>query len=175
MSGPYNHLEVEAALCVWECINEWTLGGAIAPQPDWKELRDGVGSVELRHQSIALGKWCLAVYDDLTAHNPEFFAGVAYDWEVIPLILSHARDGDGAPVIYPHNFPPVQATAQIVAHAFCYDEFVSRCRSEATQQWSHADLIEADDLRVLNAFAAGEEPAAFVEWLGEKFDLIRLQ
>ena len=105
----FNYLEVEAALCVWECINEWTLLLGDTGKPDWIELREGVGSVELRHQSIAIGQWCLKVYDLCTKDDPDFFDAASYDWEVIPMILGHAMPKENMV-----ELPDVETTAAMV-------------------------------------------------------------
>lgn len=80
----YSHLEMEAALCVWEAINDWTLGAQEGRNPDLVELRQGIGSVELRHASIPLAAYCLKVYDQLPERIRD---GRAYDWVIIPAIL----------------------------------------------------------------------------------------
>lgn len=166
----FSRLEVEAALCVWECIDDWTLR-MTEGRDDWKALREGVGSAELRYQSVALGKWCLAVFDVCTAHNRDFFDGLAYDWEVIPMILDCARDHDGLPVIYEHAYPAVAETMQAVIRRTCEDAWQSECRHQARLQWGYADLISDHAERVTAAFEQGEDAAEFVKWLGEKYDL----
>src|SRR6266487_2883886 len=101
----YTHLEMEAALCVWECLND---------------------------------------YDICTKHNPDFFEGVAYDWEVIPMILDYARDPFGTPVIYKDHLPSPEQTALLVAQRHLYDEFVSFCTHEADKQWGYRELVTDD-------------------------------
>jgi hypothetical protein len=54
--------------------------------PEWVQIREDLGSAELRHQSIAIGQWCLKIYDILDGGT--FFEMISYDWEVIPLIMS---------------------------------------------------------------------------------------
>jgi hypothetical protein len=169
----YTHLEMEAALCVWECINDWTLPDMRTKRADWIELREGVGSVEMRHQSIVLGKWCLQVYEICTKHDPDFFDGVAYDWEVIPMILDYARDPFGSPAIYAEHLPSPEQTALLVAYRHLYNEFVSDCTHESKRRWEYKELVTDDGgERMQQAFEIGEEPAEFVKWLGEKYDLI---
>jgi hypothetical protein len=170
----YTHLEMEAGLCVWECLIEWTLHPEISQHnKDWVELREGIGSVELRHQSIVLGKWCLKIYDICTKHDRDFFAGVAYDWEVIPMILDYARDSEGFPVIYDHALPSPEKTASLVAMRHAYDEYLNELRSEAQKQWGYRELVDDHADRCFDqAFAVDEDPAAFIKWLGEKHNLI---
>ena len=166
--GSFTHLEMEAALCVWECINEWTLNTGRA---DWIELRDGVGSVEMRHQSIVLGQWVLKVYDICTVDDPDFFDAMPYDWEVVPMILDLARDGDGAPVIYEPALPDPCVTASKVKQIMAESEWRSSARQAAAKQWGYGNLIDDHPERTAAAYAAGEDPGEFVKLLGEKCDL----
>lgn len=168
----YTHLEMEAALCVWECINDWTLPSMPQRREDWAALRDSVGAVEMRHQSIAIGRWCLKIWNDLTAHNPDFFEGLSYDWQVIPMMVGRCVDSDGQPVIYEDAFPNPLHVAQLVAQEVLFDEFVSQCKDEAGKQWSYEGLVADDDgERMRQSFEIGESPKDFVKWLGEKYDL----
>lgn len=86
--GSFSFLEMEAALCVWEWIIEQgldTTGNAFARSVvAW---RDAVGTVEARHASYEIARYCLAVYEKgKELAGPEAWAGVPYDWEVIPAI-----------------------------------------------------------------------------------------
>lgn len=67
----YSHLQMEAALCVWEWLNEIT----VVPKrgkanQTWLKYREDIGSVELRHYSIDIGLWALKVYDLLLICPP---------------------------------------------------------------------------------------------------------
>lgn len=168
--GAFTYLEMEAALCVWECINDWTLEDERSKRQGWVELREAVGSVELRHASIGLGQWCLKVYDICTADEPLFFDGVSYDWDVIPMILGHAKNEDG-PLIEQSALPDPAAIAAVVMEEHRRSEWFSSARNQAARQWSYADLISENEERAAEAYARGEEAAAFVKWLGEKYDL----
>jgi hypothetical protein len=106
-------LEVEAALCVWEWVNEATIHWQNKQQP-WVDLRDGVGSVSLRHASMQIGQWCLAVYDICTAQDRDFFEGYSYDWEVIPLIMSLLPIAS-VPIYGTETFPDPATIAPLVA------------------------------------------------------------
>lgn len=170
----YTHLEMEAALCVWECINDWTLPDHISKmgRPEWINLRNGVGSVEMRHQSIVLGKWCLQIWDILTEHDKNFFDYSSYDWEVVPMMLDYAEDADGNPVIYEAHFPSPDRVAQLIAHRHLFDWFRRDCCDQASKQWSYRGLPDDHPERTYQAFTLGEEPAEFIKWLGEKYNLI---
>lgn len=112
----YSHLEMEAALCVWEHINETTLEDCKDVDCKWTKLRQDVGSVEMRHASVEIGKWCLQIYDLCVDADRTIFDSMSYDWEVIPLIFSHLQYG-GFPTIKPSNFPDVNETALAVIEA----------------------------------------------------------
>ena len=167
----FAYLEVEAALCVWECINDWTLGvGGATTRGDWEALRKNTGSAELRHWSIDLGQWALQVYDICTKHDRDFFDGIAYDWEVIPMILDFVNV-DGAQTTSGVELPAPHAVASMVARRHLSAEYSIACRHEAGRQWSYSDLVTDHEERTEQAFTLGEEPRDFVKWLGEKFDL----
>jgi hypothetical protein len=42
----YTHLEIEAPLCVWECLNEWILLEKADQYADWIALRNLTESLE---------------------------------------------------------------------------------------------------------------------------------
>ncbi|RUU76130.1 hypothetical protein [Mesorhizobium sp. M7A.F.Ca.MR.362.00.0.0] len=89
----YSHLEMEAALCVWEWLNEITVVPKRRDKADpvWLKYREDVGSVELRHYSIDIGLWVLKVYDLL----PEWFRAIgSYDWEIVPSIVGEVIPGE---------------------------------------------------------------------------------
>lgn len=86
--GSFSFLEMEAALCVWEWIIEQgldTTGNAFARSVvAWREA---VGTVEARHASYEIGRYCLAVYEKgKELAGPEAWGAIPYDWEVIPAI-----------------------------------------------------------------------------------------
>jgi len=167
----FSYLEVEAALCVWEWINDKTLGvGGATTRADWEALRKNTGSAELRHWSIELGQWALSVYDICTKHDRDFFDGISYDWEVIPMILDYVPV-DGAQTIGGIELPAPHAVASLVARRHLFNEFQNDCRMQASRQWCYSDLVTDHEERTAQAFELGEEPKAFVKWLGEKFDL----
>lgn len=192
----YTALEVEAALCVWECLNEWTLGNEeavaklrqeAAENPgshaalriEWIDMRDDTGSGEMRSQSIVLGKWCLEIYEILTKSNPDFFAPWSYDWEVIPAMLTHAVSKDGKVSMYRGSYvyigkPLISAhsAAQLVAREFAWRNYEEECRSEAQKQWKFGDLVRENPEDFERGFVAGDEPKALVKAIGEDLDLI---
>lgn len=169
----YTHLEMEAALCVWEWINDVTLDDTPQMIEEWVTLREGVGSVELRHQSIVLGKWCLKIYDLLTKQDGSFFEAMAYDWEVIPMMMRYASDPAGVPAIYKESLPDPNAIAQLVAREVLFQRYVWDCEREADKQWKYRDLVSDHDDVIERAFEDGEEPAAVIKDLGEELELIK--
>ena len=171
--APFNYLEVEAALIVWEWINDVTQLSMNA-DPGWAKIREDHGSAELRHQSIHLGQWCLRIYQICTAHDHDFFDMVSYDWEVIPMIMMFAMTNDHAlphPAIYDYELPDPFVTAHFVAYTYLYVLYLNSCRRAADKLWGYADLVKDHEDRVPPAFANDEDPEDFVRWLGEKYDL----
>lgn len=169
----YTHLEMEAALCVWEWINDVTLDDTPQNIKEWVTLREGVGSVELRHQSIVLGKWCLKIYDLLTKQERDFFDSMAYDWEVIPMMLRNANDPSGVPTIYKESLPDPNAIAQLVAREVLFKHYVWDCEREADSQWKYRDLVSDHDDVIERAFEEGDDPAKVIKELGEELELIK--
>lgn len=165
----FGYDDVWAALCVWECLNDWTLNDA-TKRDDWAALREGVGSNELRHASIGLAQWCEAVFSHATATDPDAFNAYAFDFEVIPAILEHARDAEG-PVIEPSALPDAKATAAKVVREFKRAEYL-RCATElAGNQWGYPNMIPDYPEFFDSAFEAGEPYADAVARFGAKYDL----
>ena len=110
--GSFTFLEMEAALCVWEWINDVTVSGheKLLLQ-DWITFRENIGSPSMRHASMELGRWCLKIYDICTQDDPDIFDAHAYDFDVIPAMMRYARDHNGAPCIDPEALPDPQLIA----------------------------------------------------------------
>lgn len=89
LSNLWSTLEMEAALCVWEWLCDITVN-TDEPHPAWQEYREGIGSAELRHESMLIGKFVLQVYN-LT---PDWWRETgSYDWELVPAIVSTLTPG----------------------------------------------------------------------------------
>lgn len=91
----YTHLEVEAALCMWEHLDQLTDLAKDHPSPTQvrriaDELRQTYGTVELRHACIHAAGPFLRLYDCCVAVDADIFDGFAYDWEVVPAFLDAA-------------------------------------------------------------------------------------
>jgi len=117
----YSHLQVEAALCIWEDL----LGRYDAPLAHPASFRaywQVHGTVAMRHLSIALADYCLAVYDAIPADDRH---GHPYDWEIIPAILDTVDWSVGPEIL----LPPAEAAA-IVTSAF--RRLGSRCSPNHT-------------------------------------------
>ncbi len=96
--GNFTFLEMETALCVWEWINERT--DTRIPMADDASVtawRDAIGTVEARHASYEIGRYCLKIVElGKEIGGPDAWDGGAYDWEVIPAIcetIIFADDG----------------------------------------------------------------------------------
>lgn len=117
MSDTYSTLEVEAALCVWEAINERTSNDNDARHATLNAFRDGYGTVHLRHLSMKIGRWCLAVYDAGNAADPHGNAwdSVTYDWEFIPACLDRVAWPSDPHASDEPTLPDPVVTAKLVA------------------------------------------------------------
>lgn len=163
----YTSLEIEAALCVWEHLNDITVC-ADKPDPAWMAYREGVGSVELRQESIAIGRWALEVYDLLPAWYRECGA---YDWEIIPAIVDELTPGE--------TFPePALARAAIVDSASARKVYL-RCFENDLRRFYGLDveqglgITEEDFNRVW--FHPDIEPHDQVARLADKLELEKIR
>jgi hypothetical protein len=175
MSEQFTYLQLEAALCVWECIGEWTLNADVTQmsRPEWIEMRENLGSAEMRHQSAVVGRWCLLIYDELTKQDRDFFDALAYDFEVIPMMLDYAYGSDGKPTMYAGALPDPLKVAQLVARRVLFKHFIWDCEQAAEKIWCYRDFVSDHNEKFEQAFEDGEDPAAFVKVLGEDYDLIK--
>ncbi|MER8983915.1 hypothetical protein [Mesorhizobium sp. M0843] len=159
----YSHLEMEAALCVWEHLNEVTVVGEQPSSPAWMEYREAVGSVELRHESIKIGQWVLEVYELL----PEWYrASGAYDWEIIPAMVSCLTPGET-------SRDPATTKLQLLTHESAKEEYFRSSDWEFKRRYGitieDAGLSKAEFLETWFNFDV--EPIDQVKRYGEKYDL----
>ena len=113
LPAAYTHLEMEAALCVWECLCDWTVN-TDEPDPKWLEYRDNHGAATLRHESIEIGKFVLKVYDLL----PQWYReSGAYDWEIVPSIVDTLNPGQT-------SRDPSEARREILEHEGAKAEYL---------------------------------------------------
>lgn len=52
-----------------------------------------------------------------------------------------------------------------------FNQYLEECRTAAQLQWCYSELPDDHVERAQQAFELGEEPADFIRWLGEKYDL----
>jgi hypothetical protein len=132
MSVTYSALEMEAALCVWECLCDWTTGAHSKINRDLVILGEKISTAELRHLAIPLGQYCLKVYDKLP---PAVVDGHPYDWEVIPAIL------DTLDFSAPDQRPPLDAAVdKVIAALTAMDVPEAR-----TEENAEATELDAED------------------------------
>lgn len=87
----YTHLQMEAALCVWECIRD--------KANQWPELDIYIannGYVQTRHDAIKIAKWaerCFDIWCHMKPTNRDRLAGLPYDWEIIPAMVRKVEWG----------------------------------------------------------------------------------
>jgi len=175
MSEPekeYTHLEMEAALCVWEEINERTLLSKAGRYPELNKLREDWGSPTLRHASIHFGRFCLQVYDLLTEQQRD---NLVYDWEFIPAVLDHIDwTQPGEPGEF--EFKQPQEVVDSMKAGWAFNVWLQHANSWLKHGWS-IDFAEAgastEDMRRFfdeNPERTGKEMA---EWWADKYDLDR--
>lgn len=171
----FSPLEMEAALCAWE----WML------ESRDKEPLDshfkGLGYAAMRHCSIQAGSIALAVYEEMEQQDYEFED--AYDWEFVPSVicrldwaaLTEDNQYNGAP--YWPDIPALLA-GFLAANPTSFTkrdrnaEWRAKAKAECQKQWAYPGLLDDHAERSSQACANGEDPAEFVKWLGEKYDLI---
>ena len=170
----FTYLEVEAALCIWEWINDVTLGDERYIIKDWKDLRDSVGSLEMRHTSaITYAPWLLKVYDICTADKRDPFFCMSYDWEVVPLIMQQCLK-DGEPALAAEDLPEPVSVARAVVERLNKRAWLQDVRRACKHLWEYEGL--ADDAAPLfdAYFDAGDSPLVAAEQAGNDHDLSTL-
>ncbi|RWM32587.1 MAG: hypothetical protein EOR77_21390 [Mesorhizobium sp.] len=162
----YSHVEVEAALCVWEHLCEITVC-TDKPDPAWNEYRESIGSVELRHESIEIGKWVLQVYDLL----PEWYrASGAYDWEIVPAIVGKLTPGQTHPDPYTTKYSLLNSDS---AKAEYFRDFDAHLKFRYGLTVEEAG-IDMDDF-LATWFQPDAEPDEQVRRYAEKYNLERVR
>lgn len=94
---PYTEaLRMEAALCIWEAMNDTRYGNprakpVVRPWMIEMDLTWKVrGTVEMRHTAIDLADKALEVFDLIGRHEgAEALDLLPYDWEFIPAFVAH--------------------------------------------------------------------------------------
>lgn len=182
----YSYAQVEGALCAWE----WVLGNA--EKEPMKSYFEGVGSAGMRMASIQAGDICDRAYKHMEAHGYEFVG--SYDWEFVPAVLTRIdwntliNDNQwNGPAYEPdidaiftaifaadkaQSSPDLRRFAKNDTLLAPLDRWLERARIEARKQWAYAELIDDHIERAQEAHKAEQDPAEFVKWLGEKYDLI---
>ncbi len=112
----YTHLELEAALCVWEDMCDRIHDPhAIQHYNGLYNAYVQSGTFSMRHASIPIGQWCLKVHDLI---DRDLLYGLSYDWEVIPAMLDQVSWSPGG---YP-EMPDPAVAAPLVAAALAKAE-----------------------------------------------------
>ena len=179
----FTALQMEAALCAWEWMCENRDGALL------KEFFEGLGSSAMRHCSMQAGDIALQVHDHMTAQGYEF--ADAYDWEFVPSVLlkldweklTDDNQYGGEPyrpdihaiflAMYAadksREIDPIRRSFQKTGLQL--SEHISMCRLEAEKQWGYDDLVSDHPEKVRQAWLDKTDPAEFIKWLGEKYDL----
>ena len=156
----FSRLEMEAALCVWEYLCEITVC-CNTPDPKWFSYRNNVGSVELRHESMEIGKWALKVYDLL----PEWYRdGKAYDWEIIPDIVGQVTPGCNCP-------NPRFSADKLVTSDEAKQEYLRSAKWWLEQDYCIDDFGMTDEDFFHRWFIPSIDPKEAVRHYAEKYEL----
>ena len=168
--GAFTHLEMEAALCIWEWINDVTLSDTDQKIDVWATYREGVGCMELRSASSNIyAGWLLKVYDICqTAGEP--FDCMSYDWDVVPLIMEHCLH-DGHPAASGDTLPDPRATAITVLAKIAKQRWYEDARKAAKHHWSYEELVDDFEEVIEKARLDGEMPEKVILEIGEQYDL----
>lgn len=180
-TSSFTVLQTEAALCAWEWMCEERDSARLRP------YFEGFGSSAMRHCSMQAGDIALRVHDHMQAQGYEF--ADAYDWEFVPSVLTRLdwtaliEDNQFNKGIYAPDVHSIFCSMVAAEKARCANpehrafqltreaSYAAKCRAEAERQWGYGDLVTDHPERVTNAMEAGEDPATFILWLGEKYDL----
>lgn len=182
----WNELACEAALCVWEAMldarAQYCHGDAGKPseRPAWAAAMGeawqfngsfGMRSVA-RHAALAIEDVWAALGDGLTD-------GIAFDFEYCPVMLAQI-DWQG---IGTDQRGRLLLGAEAAARAFCEaeqerfaaeaarDDWRRKARRAAGRLWGYPELIDDDPDGADRARQAGEDPAAYVQALGDELGL----
>lgn len=145
---------------------------------------DGLGTGGMRSVAIQAGAICNAVYQHMQAQNWEFLG--AFDFEITPDVLKRldwdalCNDNQYSGKPYEPAPGPIfdamvaeEAERQPDPEKRCFrDCWMDKARSAAKTLWAYPELLDDHAERVAAAKASGENPKEFVQWLGEKYDLI---
>lgn len=83
-AGPqWSHLAMEAALCVWEDMNERRVR---PPEQNQSMIRlwEEFGTVHMRSLSPAIASWIVEAYEFI---EPDSLDMSPYDWEIVPTFV----------------------------------------------------------------------------------------
>jgi hypothetical protein len=162
---------VETALCIWEWINDVTLNDDGRQRKDWCDLRENVGSMEMRWQCMDLAKWADQVFDLCIKVNPDIFDSMSFDWEVVPRIMGYAMC-DGAPAIYPDGLPSPNETADKIISQILRDWWFADAKAFAEFEHGYPEMLEEGVHFFEQEMLAGTMPQNAVRRYAEAYDLI---
>lgn len=118
------YLQLEACLCVWEELNEITNCLHARFNQACDDVRDGIGSVEMRLTvTPKIAELALSVFDELTDDEREIFA--PYDWEFIPWIVSLVEWHPGPEAPEAFTLPPLRRAVE-GARNWCVERRLTR-------------------------------------------------
>ncbi|WP_062227624.1 hypothetical protein [Aureimonas frigidaquae] len=158
----YSHLEMEAALCVWEELNQLT----DRKQPEVCRVRENIGSVELRHASIEIGKRALEIYDQL---DQDLLDGIAYDWEFIPDVVDMI-DWEQFPN---GHLPPAKPAADSLRERYTLKQWRWGVEAALQPYALKMEDLGLEETEVRKHARDTPDAKVFVAWWVEKYGLDR--
>lgn len=162
---------VETAMCIWEWVCDVTLDDSPQCQKDWVELRENIGAMEMRWQCMDLARWLDQVYDIVHVIDDGFFGNMSFDWEVVPAIMSFARNEEG-PAIYSEHLPSPQGVAKLLVTKCLRDRWVKDAKLVAAYEHGYAEMLEEGAHFFEEEMLAGTMPREAVRRYAEAYDLI---
>lgn len=172
MTKTYNEHEVFSALCVWEHILE--------NRDDYESYVDQFGTATMRYAASIAGAFIEKVHETLQAQHYE--CNKPFDWEVVPALCRMLEwESIIRNAVYGTEWnpdPALYAGRLLAEHPelYWYDDpkerWMNEARTAAHRLYCYRDLVDEHIDKAERAYAAGETATEFVQWFGEKYDLI---
>lgn len=161
----------QTAQIVWEAMLEAMAKRNYSKpdQPQWlidfMTRKEDDGAYEMRDLATELA---VQIEDQWIVLPEEMHdSGLAFDWELVPSLLEVIPwTGDA-------ELPAgaVEACMKTLMADMDRSAWEQECKTESRKLWCYADLIDDHPERTDEAYKAGQKPADYVLWLGQKYGL----
>lgn len=142
-------------------------------------LRDNIGAYELRDLATRIAVEIERQWIGL--EEIHWDSGLAFDWEVVPALLSEIDWLSADPAAIPDGKVREVVEREIAALDKRMEEqrqrstaqaaYTQRCRNAAGRLWGYEDLVNDAGAEVLNGFQQGTDPLELMQAIGEELDL----